>query len=136
MTEKKILFVDDDESQRDVMQRVLKKLGYDVTLADGTLSALAILENNFFPLIITDLSMPGLDGITLCERIRESNSESVVYALSGYIESYEVEKLEAVGFDGFLRKPTTSQMLKQAIEGAFDKFKRTSGPATPEFVAN
>ena len=127
MTVKRILFVDDDESQRDVMQRVLKKLGYEVTLADSTLGALAILENHHFPLIITDLSMPGLDGIALCKRIRQTNSESIVYALSGYIESYEVEKLEAVGFDGFLRKPTTSQMLKQAIEGAFDKLKRSNG---------
>ncbi len=124
MIEKKILFIDDEESQRDVMERVLRRMGYSVTISSNPEESLEILKTESFPLIITDLNMPEMDGIRLCKHIRKNNSQSVIYALSGYIESYEAERLESVGFDGYLRKPVTSEMLKQAIEGAFDKFER------------
>jgi CheY-like chemotaxis protein len=126
MIEKKILFIDDEESQRDVMERVLKKLGYNVTLSSNSSEALEILKNEHFPLIITDLNMPGMDGATLCENIRITNSNSIIYALSGHIESFETKTLESVGFDGYLRKPITSKILKLAIDGAFDRLKRAT----------
>jgi CheY-like chemotaxis protein len=126
MIEKKILFVDDEESQRDIMQRVLKKMGYSVTISSNSAEALEILKNEHFPLIITDLSMPGMDGTKLCRCIRTTNSDSIIYALSGYIESYQAESLESIGFNGYLRKPTTSAMLKQAVDGAFDRLQRAS----------
>lgn len=126
MIEKKILFVDDEESQRDVMQRVLRKMGYTVTLSSGSVEALEILKHEYFPLIITDLSMPGMDGTKLCENIRSNNYRSIVYALSGFIESYQAERLEDVGFDGYLRKPATTAMIQQAVDGAFDKLQRLS----------
>lgn len=125
MIEKKILFIDDEETQRDVMERVLEKMGYAVTLSADPLEALTVLSDEFFPLIITDLRMPGMDGTVLCKTIRETNRDSIIYALSGFIETYETETLEDIGFDGYLRKPVTLKMLKQAIEGAFDKLHRT-----------
>jgi CheY-like chemotaxis protein len=126
MIEKKILFVDDEESQRDIMQRVLNKFGYSVTLSSSSQEALEILKNECFPLIITDLNMPGMDGTKLCKKIRANNSKSIIYALSGFIETYQAEKLEDIGFDGYLRKPATSAMIKKAVDGAFDKLKLTS----------
>ncbi len=121
MHEKKILFIDDEEAQRDVMGRVLDKMGYMVTISDSSERALEILKKETFPLIITDLSMPGMDGTMFCKAVRQTNTESVIYALSGYIEAYETDKLEQLGFDGYLRKPATVEMLKRAIDGAFDK---------------
>lgn len=122
--EKKILFIDDEEAQRDVMERVLRRMGYAVTISDSSEHALALLKKETFPLIITDLSMPGMDGTKFCKVVRRTNSKSVIYALSGYIEAYKTDKLEALGFDGFLRKPATIKMLKKAIEGAFDRIKQ------------
>jgi len=125
MIERKILFIDDEETQRDVMQRILRKMGYTVTLSASSVEALGVLKDEFFPLIITDLNMDGMDGTILCKTIRETNTDSIIYALSGFIETYKTETLEKVGFDGYLRKPVTIKMLKQAIEGAFDKLHRT-----------
>ncbi len=113
MLEKKILFVDDEESQRDVMERVIKRMGYRVILSSSAEGALEILQKERFPVIITDLNMPGMDGNVFCKRIREKDSTAVIYALSGYIEAYDDQKLMEIGFDGFLRKPTTFQMLKK-----------------------
>jgi len=136
MLEKKILFIDDEESQRDVMQRVLHKMGYLVTISGSSERALEILEQETFPLIITDLSMPGMDGTIFCKTVRQTNTKTIIYALSGYIESYETAQLEQLGFDGFLRKPITIEMLQNAIEGAFDKIRHGSHANQDHSVSN
>ncbi|MFO7559160.1 MAG: response regulator [Desulfobacterales bacterium] len=118
--------MDDEESQRDVMSRFLKKLGYDATISSNALEALELLKKEYFPLVITDLSMPGMDGSTLCKNIRLTNPNAIIYALSGFIESAEFETFESARFDGYLRKPVTSKVLKLAIEDAFEKLQRNA----------
>ena len=123
MNEKKLLVVDDDISYLNALKKIITKMGYAAEVAAGSEEALKILENEKFPLIITDLDMPGLDGVELCKQIKEINSKSIVYALSGYITEYDTENLEKSGFDGYLSKPAKIEVLKQAIEGAFDKIE-------------
>ncbi len=118
---RKILFVDDEESQRELMQRILVKMGYDAEFAKNAKEALAILNKAAFPLIITDLRMPEMDGIELCKQIREVNSSSFIYAFSGHLAALELERLEEFGFDGHLGKPIKIEVLEVAIEGAFEK---------------
>lgn len=119
----KILFVDDEKAQRDSMFKTLTKLGYDVEVAGSSEEALKNLEKKMFPLIIIDLAMPRIDGMELCRQIRKINARSVIYAMSGWIAKFETDKLEAVGFDGYLSKPVKIEVLKRAIEGAFAKIK-------------
>jgi CheY-like chemotaxis protein len=123
MNEKKLLLVDDNESYLDDLKTILTEMEYAAKVAAGTKEALKILEKEKFPLIITDLDMPGLDGVELCKQIREIDSKAIVYALSGYIPEYDTENLEKSGFDGYLTKPVKIEVLKQAIEGAFDKLE-------------
>ena len=121
---KRILFVDDEESQIKIMQKMFAKLGYDAEFAKNANEALQILDNGEFPLIITDLKMPEMDGAALCRRIRKIKPEAFVYAFSGYLAEFDVEKLEESGFDGHLNKPAEMRVLKRAIEGAFDKIEQ------------
>ncbi len=125
MIEEKILFVDDEESQRDVIKRVLTKKGYTIKVAENATQALKILENEEFPLIITDLNMPEIDGTQLCEAVKKNNAKHIVIALSGYIASqYLTEDLELSGFDGWLTKPISPKRLDYVVKGAFDKIRR------------
>ncbi len=124
---RKILFVDDEELQGKVMQRMLTRMGYDAKVAQNAKEALEILDNEEFPLIITDLSMPKMDGIELCKQIRKFNLESFIYAFSGYLAEFDFEKLEEFGFDGHLSKPSETEFLKCAIEGAFEKVNKRRG---------
>lgn len=121
---KKILFIDDEEYQRVSVRKFLSILGYQVYVFGNPEDALKILEKEEFDLIITDLEMPNMDGIEFCKRIREMNTGLVIYALSGHIAEFDPEKLEEIGFDGYLCKPVDTEKFEQAIEGAFDKINR------------
>ncbi len=123
MEEKKILFVDDDKAQRGIINDIIKKLGYTVETVGSSEEAIRVLAKNKYPLIITDLKMPGIDGVELCKRIRGIGSESVIYALSGHVAEFEPELFEEIGFDGHLCKPVNIKVLKLAIEGAFEQLR-------------
>ena len=118
---KKILVVDDEESIREIMEINLVKLGYIPELAKNAEEALELLDKEKFPLIITDLKMPEMDGIELCMRIRERTSETLVYAFSGGVTVFDSDQFEKMGFDGLLCKPVKFKVLERAIEGAFKK---------------
>ena len=118
---RRILFVDDEPLQRETMKDILMRLGYDVQIAENGGEALEIFQRETFPLIITDLSMPEMDGTQLCRQIRKINDTSVIYAFSGYLAEVASDHLKSAGFDGHLNKPANIQILKHAIEGAFEK---------------
>ena len=123
MNKKKILIVDDDNAYLNVLEKIFSKMEYEAEFAGSSKEALEILKKESFPLIITDLEMPGLDGVELCKQIKKIEFKSIVYALSGYITEYDTENLEKSGFDGYLSKPVKIEVLQQAIEGAFDKLE-------------
>ena len=121
---RRILFVDNEESQIKLMRSIFARLGYDAEFANSAQEALKILDNKEFPLIITDLRMPEMDGAELCRRIRKIKPEAFIYAFSGYLLEFDVEKLEEAGFDGHLNKPVQIKVLERAIEGAFEKIEQ------------
>ena len=124
MIEKKILFIDDDDTTRSVLKDFMSSIDYFVKIVSNADDAMAILQTEDFPLIITDLKMPGIDGVELCKKIREINQKSVIYALFGQLTVFDHENLTQIGFDGYLCKPVKFDSLKHAIVGAFDKLKR------------
>ena len=124
---KKILFVDDEESQLKLMQSFFLRKGYDAEFAKSEKEALEILENEDISIILTDLQMPEMDGIELCRRIREKSSEVVIYGYTGDIIGVNTDYLEDIGFDGLLWKPVRLGVLERAIEGAFEKINRSRG---------
>ena len=131
MKEKKILFIDDDQSQRKMINDIIKRFGYAVKTAADSGEAMQILESEKYPLIIMDLNIPGVDGMALCKRIRETDFESVIYALSGHAAEFKPERFEEIGFDGYLSKPVKIKVLKLAIEGAFERAATRKEEATP-----
>lgn len=126
---RRILFVDDEEIQRDTIKKMLVMLGYDVQLAKDANEALEISRKEKFSLIITDLMMPEIGGAQLCQQIREINETAVIYAFSGYLSELDSDQLKDVGFDGHLCKPVKIEVLKHAIEGAFEKNVQRQGRA-------
>lgn len=125
---RKILFVDDEESQIKLMRNIFFRMGYDAKFAKSAKEALEILDNEDISIILTDLQMPGMDGIELCRQIREKGSTVVIYGYSGDLIGIDSDQLEDIGFDGLLWKPVRLAVLQRAIEGAFEKIDRGRGP--------
>ena len=120
---KKILVVDDEDFQRDLLKKLLSKSGYNVSEAESPEVALALLKKEDFPVIITDLIMLDMDGVEFCQRIRERNYPSVIIALTGYADLYDLEKLKQVGFDNYVTKPIKLDKIQPVIEAGFEKIK-------------
>ena len=123
----KILVVDDEDFQRDLLKKLLSKVGYTVETAQSPEVALSILANEDFPVIITDLIMLDMDGVEFCQRVRETNSKSVIIALTGYSDLYDIGKLKAVGFDNYLTKPIKVAVIQKAVEEGLKKIKKDRG---------
>ncbi|MGD8975513.1 MAG: response regulator, partial [Desulfobacterales bacterium] len=79
----KILVVDDDDSIRDVVSKMLCRLGFKVSSADSAESGLALFLKNKFDLVITDFSMSGMDGIHLAYYIKEKSPSTQVILMTG-----------------------------------------------------
>jgi excisionase family DNA binding protein len=101
----KVLVVDDEEGIRDLLSRTLAMADYDVdTTADGV-SALESIRNDGYKLVIADLRMPGMDGLTLIREVKQINPQLPIIIITGY--SSESSAIEAVnlGVSGYLTKP-------------------------------
>jgi CheY-like chemotaxis protein len=122
--ENKILVVDDEDYHRELMLKLLSKLGYEVEAVESAEDAFSSLEKEKFPVIITDLIMLEMDGVEFCRKIRETDNKTVVIALTGHTELYDIDRLKEVGFDNHLTKPFKIEVLKQAIQDGFEVFRR------------
>ena len=122
--EKKILVVDDEDFHRELMQKLLSRLGYAVAIAESAEEAFSLLKKEQFPVIITDLIMLEMDGVEFCQKIRETDTKTVVIALSGHSDLYNIDKLQEAGFDNHLTKPFKIEIISQAIKEGFEEFER------------
>ena len=121
----KILVVDDEDFQRDLLKKLLSKVGYEVETAESPEVAMSLLAAEDYPVIITDLIMLDMDGVEFCQRVRETNSKTVIIALTGHSDLYDMEKLKAVGFDNYLTKPIKVEVIQQAVEQGLKKPQAT-----------
>ena len=122
--ENKILVVDDEDYHRELMHKLLSKLGYDVQAVESAEDAFSLLGTNRYPVIITDLIMLEMDGVEFCRKIRETDDKTFVIALTGHTDLYDIDKLREAGFDNHLTKPFKIDVIKQAIKDGFDEFRK------------
>ena len=113
---KKILVIDDQVSQCKVSKKLFELYGYFVITRDSPEEGLYILEWENFDVIITDLRMPWMNGAEFCRRIRKIKPNILIYALSGYIDSFDRRELGEAGFNGLFSKPIRMELIRDAIE--------------------
>lgn len=104
----KILAVEDDKVARTVMRKALTRLGHEVVLASDGEEAWAALETDSVRVIVSDWTMPRMDGLELCRRVRARTQQQYVYfiLLTGNDATEENQRAAAeAGVDDFLTKP-------------------------------
>ncbi len=104
-TRPRVLVVDDEASIRDLLSKTLALADYDVDVAPDGRSALERMRLFGYDLLITDLKMPGMDGLTVIHEARRLKSDLPVIIITGF--STEASAIEAanVGVSGYLTKP-------------------------------
>ena len=109
----RVLVVDDEPIFRLFAKQALATL--DVVEATDGKNALDAIANDRPDLVVTDIRMPEMDGVTLLGRIREQYPDLPVLAISGYTKPEELEQLD---FDGFISKPVRIETLRHDVEVA------------------
>ena len=114
----KILVVDDEEDILEFLSYNLRAEGYNVIVADNGILAIELAKQQQPSLIILDVQMPDMDGITTCEKIREipSLKETVVTFLTARSEDYsQIAGFEA-GADDYITKPIRPKVLVSRVK--------------------
>ena len=112
-----ILFVDDEEVLAEMVQSMLERLGYRVTIRTSALEALTTFQNHpdLFDLVITDQTMPGMTGLDLARRILALRPLLPIILCTGYSTLISEEKAKAHGIREFALKPLTKKDLAVLI---------------------
>jgi CheY-like chemotaxis protein len=118
-TMKRILFVDDEVSILDGLRRILRPMRkkWETAFASSGESALAVLDEAAFDVVVSDMRMPGMDGAALLELIREKSPGTLRIILSGYTELQASLRAVPVAHQ-FLLKPCDADMLSASIARA------------------
>lgn len=121
----KVLFVEDNEEVRMQLLKLLENFFTDIQIECDGMSAYENYINNpnKYDLIITDLSMPKLDGIELSKRILKQNKKQLIIVISAHTEVEKLLSLISIGVFKFLKKPVDYKDLVNTISTIVNKIK-------------
>lgn len=125
-----ILVVEDEESLREALKLNLELEGYEVTTADNGPIVLRLVKNEYFDLIILDIMLPDMDGITVCETIRMQHNDVPILFLSARNSS--ADKIDGLkkGGDDYLTKPFNLEELLLRVDKLILKNRKIKAPQT------
>src|ERR1700750_1625132 len=119
-----ILVVEDEESLREALKLNLELEGYEVTTVDNGPAVIKMVKNEYFDLIILDIMLPDMDGITVCETIRMQHNDVPILFLSARNSGADrVEGLKK-GADDYLTKPFNLEELLLRVDKLITKNKK------------
>ena len=112
-----IMLVDDEPNLRDLLRQMLELGGYDVVEAIDGLEALEKLEETVPDIMILDVMMPNMDGVSMCKKLRAGTAFArlPIIMLSGKTQHRAVQEGLAAGANQYLCKPITIEELLQSV---------------------
>ncbi|HFD39310.1 MAG TPA: response regulator transcription factor [Anaerolineae bacterium] len=114
----RVLVVDDDQDTRDLVTEILAQEGYQVRSCTTGEEAIALLERETFDLILSDIKMPGINGIELLRHVRARGLDTIVILMTAYASvETAVQALRGEAFD-YLVKPFSLMELRQRVRHA------------------
>jgi NADH:ubiquinone oxidoreductase subunit E len=119
----KILVVDDEPIVIRSAKRILGAEGYDVEGASGGREAIIMMEKKNYDLVLTDLKMPEVDGITLMRWIRKSRPETGIVVITGYPSQETIKEALELGIIDYVPKPFTPAVLLDVTHRALEWMK-------------
>jgi len=119
----KVLYVEDDKAVQKVMAKYLQQLFFEIKTADDGLEGLALYEKSKFDIVITDLSMPKMNGIEMLKKIREQSSQQAILITTAHNEPNYMTEAIKIGVDGYIIKPFDYEQLNYELFKISDKLE-------------
>jgi len=119
----RVLVVDDEGSQRDILRTILSAEGYAVETAPGGLEAVRRCQEKAFDVVLTDLRMPGTDGLSLVERLTRDDPPTLVVLMTAYGSMDSAEQALKRGAFDYLTKPIEREELLLTVRRAFERIQ-------------
>ncbi|MCF8026592.1 MAG: response regulator, partial [Desulfobacteraceae bacterium] len=121
----KILLLDDEQPIVERQQRILERLGYEVTPRTSSIEALEAFRANpdKFDVLITDMTMPNMTGDRLAVEVKQIRPGLPVILSTGFSEKVNKHNNEDLGVDGFLMKPVTQRAIAEMVRRVLDEPK-------------
>ena len=115
----RVLVVDDEVILRTLLDRILKKEGYEVFPVDSVEAAFDTLEKQEIEIVVSDINMPGTDGFELLRGIKKDYPGICVIMMTGYSDVFSVKDVLILGADDYITKPFKSLEISMIIERAY-----------------
>lgn len=112
----RLLVVEDNEINLEVMTSQLEGMGYEVFQASNGEKALTLLAKNDFDVILTDLDMPVMDGYKLTKQLRKKGSKTPIIAITASDYDLSKKKVIEYGFTDYILKPFSNDTIKRLIQ--------------------
>ncbi len=120
-----ILIVDDEELFREICREMLEERGYRVSLAADAPVALAILKREPVDLLVADITLPGMDGLDLIDKVHALHPGLPAIVITGFLNEQNMLRSLNLGVRGFLTKPFFYDELFVAVEKALEHSQAT-----------
>lgn len=118
----KILAVDDEKEITDLLVRHLSYLGYNIVGVNDPHQALKMIEEDIFHIVISDIVMPGMDGLELLRRIKKHDGGIKVIMITGYVTMHNILTAMRNGADDVIFKPINDlDKLENVVQEAIGK---------------
>ena len=124
MQRKSILVVDDERSQREILEMILSGEGYDVTTAVSGEAALKFVRERHFDLVLTDLKMTGMSGLDLLEELVQFDKSIIVILLTAHGTVDSAFEAKELGAFAYLQKPYDREKLLETVGRALQNLER------------
>ncbi len=115
LTGKNILVAEDNRINQAIVKAMLTATGASIYIANNGLEAISIAQQHKPDLVLMDIQMPELDGISACKQLKTQFSGLPVIAFTANVMSYDIQSYQQAGFDGYLGKPLERQQLLVTI---------------------
>lgn len=116
---KRILIVDDEPQVANTIRLLLEMGGHKIEMAEDAESALAMYDPAKFDLVVTDLSLPKMNGTDLARSIRAVNPKQPIILITAYAESIARDKERLVNVNFLMGKPFSIEQLQDALNSIF-----------------
>ncbi len=124
MSKRNLLVVDDEEFIRDLLEEVFSRAGYVVRSAESAEEALEVLKEDDIHVMFLDLTLPGMNGVELCRKLRRDRPRDIICALTGDTSIFKLANCREAGFDEYFQKPVGLKTLLKAASDAYEKIER------------